>query len=100
MDKFTLVENYIRRIVREQKFKEVTVEDYLKTIDVPKLSDKAVIGEKEIEMMKDRVGIINAARGGVIDEEALIKAIEKGKVMAAGLDVFDNEPTPSIKLLI
>lgn len=40
MDKFTLVENYIRRIVREQKFNEVTVEDYLKTIDVPKLSDK------------------------------------------------------------
>lgn len=70
------------------------------TLHIPKLSDKAVIGEKEIEMMKDRVGIINAARGGVIDEEALIKAIEKGKVMAAGLDVFDNEPTPSIKLLM
>ncbi|MEC8610966.1 MAG: D-2-hydroxyacid dehydrogenase [Bacteroidota bacterium] len=70
------------------------------TLHIPKLSDKAVIGEKEIKMMKDRVGIINAARGGVIDEEALIKAIEKGKVMAAGLDVFDNEPTPSIKLLM
>ena len=70
------------------------------TLHIPKLSEKAVIGEREIEMMKDKVGIINAARGGVIDEDALITALEKGKVMAAGLDVFDNEPNPQIKLLM
>jgi len=46
------------------------------------------------------VGIVNAARGGVIDEEALIEAIESGKVSNAALDVFENEPTPEIKLLM
>ncbi len=73
--------------------------DYI-TLHIPKVSDKAIIGKNEIDKMKDKVGIINAARGGVIDEEALIKALESGKVMAAGLDVYDNEPTPSIKLLM
>ena len=50
--------------------------------------------------MKDGVGIVNAARGGVIDEEALIGAIESGKVSNAALDVFENEPNPEIKLLM
>ena len=52
------------------------------------------------EIMKDGVGIVNAARGGVIDEEALIGAIESGKVSNAALDVFENEPNPEIKLLM
>ena len=42
--------------------------------------------------MKDGVGIINAARGGVIDEVALVKAIESGKVKYAGLDVLKKNP--------
>jgi len=56
----------------------------------PKLG--AVIGAKEIEMMKDGVRIINCARGGVIDEEALAAALASGKVAAAALDVFAVEP--------
>ena len=44
--------------------------DYI-TLHIPKLSDKAVIGDEEFEMMKDGVGIVNAARGGVIDEECI-----------------------------
>ena len=59
-----------------------------------------LIGEKEIQKMKNGVGIVNAARGGVIDEIALIKAIETGKVKFAGLDVFEKEPTPEIQLLM
>ena len=51
-------------------------------------------------MMKKGVSIINAARGGVIDELALLEAIENGHVIAAGLDVFENEPEPSINLLM
>ena len=50
--------------------------------------------------MKDGVGIVNAARGGIIDENALINGLEKGKISSAGLDVFENEPIPQIKLLM
>ncbi|MFD1095783.1 D-2-hydroxyacid dehydrogenase [Salegentibacter chungangensis] len=62
--------------------------------------DKPVIGKKEIAQMKDGVGIINTARGGVIDEEALLEALESGKVAFAGLDTFEDEPKPAIKLLM
>jgi len=51
-----------------------------------------VISKKEIEMMKDGVIIINCARGGVVDEVALLEALKSGKVAAAGIDVFVNEP--------
>ena len=85
--------------------KTVSFDDVLKesdyiTLHIPKLSDKAVIGEEEIEMMKDGVGIVNAARGGVIDEDALMNALDSGKISSAGLDVFENEPKPQIKLLM
>jgi len=59
-----------------------------------------VIGREELKGMKDNVGIINAARGGVIDEVTLIEALDEGKVLFAGLDVFENEPTPEIKILM
>lgn len=61
---------------------------------------KPVLGQKEFEAMKEGVGIINAARGGVIDEEALLKAIESGKVAFAGLDTYQNEPNPPVRLLM
>ena len=59
-----------------------------------------IIGEKEFSLMKKGAGIINAARGGVIDEEALIKNIENKNLSFAALDTFENEPTPSIKILM
>tara|TARA_R110002020_G_scaffold35530_16_gene107181 strand:- start:5328 stop:6281 length:954 start_codon:yes stop_codon:yes gene_type:complete len=59
-----------------------------------------LIGKEEISKMKEGVGIINAARGGILDENALLEAIEDGKVSFAALDVFENEPTPSIKILM
>jgi len=59
-----------------------------------------LIGREEIEMMKDGVGIINCARGGVIDEVALVEALDEGKVLFAGLDVFEEEPTPAIQVLM
>lgn len=61
---------------------------------------KAVIGKAEIEKMKDNAGIINTARGGVVDEEALLSALESGKLKYAGLDVFVNEPKPDMKVLM
>ncbi|MDN3644132.1 D-2-hydroxyacid dehydrogenase [Lutimonas halocynthiae] len=59
-----------------------------------------VIGAKEFAIMKQGAGIVNAARGGVIDEIALIAAIEEGKISNAALDVFENEPSPEIQLLM
>ncbi len=70
------------------------------TFHIPKIDNKALISKKEFEMMKDGVCIVNTARGGVIDEDELIKALENGKVQSAGLDVFENEPNPSIKILM
>lgn len=69
------------------------------SIHVPAQS-KPIIGKEEFKAMKDGVGIINAARGGVIDEVALIEAIEAGKIAFAGLDTFENEPTPAIQVLM
>jgi D-3-phosphoglycerate dehydrogenase len=69
------------------------------SIHVPAQADY-VIGQPEFELMKDGVGIVNCARGGVIDEVALVAALDSGKVLFAGLDVFENEPTPEIQLLM
>lgn len=70
------------------------------SLHVPKQADgSAVIGVNEFAKMKDGVRLINAARGGVIDEEALIPALESGKVAAVALDVFENEPNPKKVLL-
>jgi D-3-phosphoglycerate dehydrogenase len=55
-------------------------------------STKSFIGVKEIAMMKPTVRIINTARGGLIDEEALVKAIEENKIAGAAIDVFPSEP--------
>ncbi|WP_395091268.1 D-2-hydroxyacid dehydrogenase [Vaginella massiliensis] len=69
------------------------------TIHVP--SQKSyIIGKDEIARMKDGVVIINTSRGGVVDEKALVDAIEEGKVLGAALDVFENEPTPEMGLLM
>lgn len=69
------------------------------TLHVP-AQDGYIIGEKEFEIMKDGVGIVNCARGGVIDEVALVKALDSGKVAFAGLDVFENEPKPEMAILM
>ncbi|MCI0922263.1 D-2-hydroxyacid dehydrogenase [Sphingobacterium rhinopitheci] len=73
------------------------VSDFI-SLHVPFL-DKPVIGKEEFEILKDGVGLVNASRGGVIDELELIKALDSGKVAFAGLDVFENEPTPRTELL-
>ena len=59
-----------------------------------------LIGAAEIAKMQDGIFLLNAARGGVINEEALLDALESGKVAGAGLDVFKNEPTPAVKVLM
>jgi D-3-phosphoglycerate dehydrogenase len=79
-------------------------DDLLKTSDFISLHVPAqknyVIDKSEFNKMKDGVGIINAARGGVINEVELVSALESGKVAFAGLDTFENEPKPEIQLLM
>jgi D-3-phosphoglycerate dehydrogenase / 2-oxoglutarate reductase len=69
------------------------------TLHVP-AQNGYLIGREELKMMKNDVGIINASRGGVIDEVALLEALDEGKVLFAGLDVFESEPTPEMKILM
>lgn len=72
--------------------------DFL-SINTPK-TDGYLIDTPQFEMMKDGVFIVNTARGGVINEVALIDFIEEGKVAGAALDVFENEPRPELALLM
>lgn len=59
-----------------------------------------LIDKDEILKMKDGVGIVNTARGGVIKESALLEGLESGKIAFAALDVFENEPKPAIAILM
>ncbi|MEW2922002.1 D-2-hydroxyacid dehydrogenase [Muricauda sp. ANG21] len=59
-----------------------------------------VIGKKELAQMKQGAGIINTSRGGVLDEVALVDALDNNKIAFAGLDVYESEPTPEIKILM
>lgn len=78
---------------------QVLAESDIITLHVPGAKDGAVIGAPQLEQMKQGSIIINAARGGVIDEKALLQALESGHIAAAGLDVFLDEPTPDPRLL-
>lgn len=70
------------------------------SIHVPKQEDgSAVFGSEQFAIMKDGVRIVNAARGGVIDEDALVEALASGKIAAIALDVYENEPNPRAELL-
>tara|TARA_B100001741_G_scaffold70914_1_gene57023 strand:+ start:28 stop:981 length:954 start_codon:yes stop_codon:yes gene_type:complete len=85
--------------LNSSSFNELLKESDFISLHVPAQKDY-IIGEKEFSVMKQGSGIINASRGGVIDEESLIKYIENKNLSFAGLDTFENEPTPSIKVLM
>ena len=82
----------------------VTKDELLKESDFISLhvpsQQEYIITKSEIAKMKDGVGIINTARGGILHEVDLVTAIESGKVQFAGLDVFETEPTPAVQLLM
>ena len=85
--------------VKTEPLENVLNESDFVTLHVPAQKNGALLGKEEFAKMKDGVAVVNRARGGVIDEEALIEALDSGKVSFAGLDVFVNEPTPSEKVL-
>ena len=80
-------------------FEEVLENSDFISVHIP-ASDKYIIDSKEIGKMKDGVGLLNLSRGGIVNEEELLKSINSGKVSFAGVDTFENEPVPSMKLLM
>jgi glyoxylate reductase len=82
----------------EQGAKYVSFDELMQTSDVISLnlalnpSTRHIIAKAQFDMMKDGVVIVNTARGPIIDEAALVDALNSGKVFSAGLDVFEEEP--------
>lgn len=75
------------------------VSDFI-SIHTPAMKDgKPLISKSEIQKMKDGVFLINCARGGIIDEDDLLIALDSGKVAGAGIDVFSEEPTKNRNLV-
>ena len=85
--------------LEKSSFEDVLSKSDFITLHVP-AQKEYVIGEKEFDLMKTGAGVINASRGGVIDEVALNKNIDEGKISFAALDTFENEPKPEITLLM
>jgi len=85
--------------IKTQPMEEVLKQSDFVTLHVPAQKDY-VIGKPEFDLMKEGSAIINAARGGVVNEVELVTALESGKLAFAGLDTFQNEPTPAVQLLM
>lgn len=85
--------------LKSSDLKEVLANSDFISLHVPS-QEKYIIGKKELGLMKPGSGIINTSRGGVLDEVALVEALESDHLSFAGLDVFESEPTPEIKILM
>ena len=85
--------------IKIQSQESLLAESDFVSLHVPAQKDY-VIGAKELNQMKDGAAIVNAARGGVIDEVALLKALDSGKLSFAGLDTFEEEPKPAMQVLM
>ncbi len=85
--------------INTMPFEEVLKESDFISVHVP-AQKEYIFSKKEFDLMKDGAAIVNAARGGVIDEVALIQAVENNKLSFAAIDTFENEPTPAIKVLM
>lgn len=90
---------FINVDIETEPLEEVLKHSDFITLHVPAQKEGCMIGTNEISQMKDGVVIINCSRGGVVAEEALVQALDSGKVAFAGLDVFLNEPCPSQDIL-
>lgn len=83
----------------------VSLEEVLKTSDFISLhvpydkNEGSLIGKKELQLMKNTAYLINCARGKVVDEAALLEALDNGEIAGAGIDVFEEEPTKNEKLI-
>lgn len=92
----------IMEIKTDLDLKSVSKEELLKnadfiTIHVPKL-EKPFVGTEELKIMKKSAYIVNCSRGGVVDEQALLNALNNDEIAGAGLDVWENEPNANQEL--
>jgi D-3-phosphoglycerate dehydrogenase len=85
--------------INSSSFEDLLKESDFISVHIP-ATDKYIIDSKEISKMKNGVGILNLSRGGILNEEELLKNIENGKVSFAGIDTYEDEPNPSIKILM
>ncbi len=85
---------------RQVSLDELLSQSDIITLHLP-LTDKTrhMMSDREFEKMKEGVVLINASRGGIVDEKALLRALESGKVRAAALDVFEKEPPEDFSLI-
>ena len=89
----------------ELSYEFLELDELLRTSDfislhVPYDKEKgSLIGKDQFDIMKDGVYLINCARGKVVEEAALLEALDSGKVAGAGIDVFEEEPTKNVKLI-
>jgi len=83
---------------------ETNMETFLADVDFLSINipatDGYLLDDEQFEMMKEGVFIVNTARGGVLNEVSLLNHLESGKIAGAALDVFENEPTPELALLM
>ncbi|MBI2822894.1 MAG: phosphoglycerate dehydrogenase [Acidobacteria bacterium] len=93
------------KFARELEVRLLSLEEVLARADFLSLhlplgeATERLINDQTLAQMKDGVRLINCARGGLVDEEALLRALESGKVAAAALDVFQQEPSPHRRLV-
>jgi phosphoglycerate dehydrogenase-like enzyme len=87
---------YVDAVYPAARLPELLAESDFVVLSLPYTPEtEKIIGEKELGMMKPSAFLINIARGGVVDEEALIRALEEKRIAGAGLDVFSIEPLPA-----
>ena len=89
----------IQKKIITNSFNEVLSKSDFITLHVPS-QKKYLIDKSHFGLMKNTVGFINCARGGVVNEMDLLKALDNDQISFAGLDTFENEPNPSVKLLM
>jgi len=92
------IDNSKLEYVKMVSFDELLAKSDIITLHIPS-SDKPLIGADEFAKMKDGAVIINAARGGVVDEDALLNALNSGKLWGAAVDVWVGEPNPNPELM-
>ncbi|MEH0155044.1 D-2-hydroxyacid dehydrogenase [Limibacter armeniacum] len=91
---------------RSNKYKKVSLKELMSNCDVisihAPLTDKTknLIGAEELSLMKSHALILNTGRGGILDEEALVEAINNGEIGGAGIDVYEKEPLPKGHILL
>jgi len=95
-DPYLTQEAALRKKVEEVTLEQIYQNSHFITVHTP-LTDatRGMVGRDAFRMMRDGVFILNCARGGIIDEDALLEAIQAGKIAGAALDVFAAEPLPS-----